>query len=65
MPGKHGMAALMLQINEAEIKSGAIPVHTHQGQTSTKHTKDKSEPPLEIVHVGNINETTTIFLPTE
>ena len=37
----------------------------NQGQTATKHTKDKSETPMVMVHVGQINKTTTIFLPPE
>ena len=52
---KYGMSALILSLKEAEIKSGAIPVNMHQGQTAT---------PV-MVHAGQINETTTLCLPTE
>ena len=38
---KHGMADLMLALNEAEIKAEDITVHMHQRQTETKHLKDK------------------------
>ena len=34
VPGKNVMADLMLVLREAEIKSEAIPVHMHQGQTT-------------------------------
>ena len=33
VPGKHGMAALILALKEAEINSEAIPVHIHLGHT--------------------------------
>ena len=29
VPGKHGMAALMLALKEEETKAEAIPVHIH------------------------------------
>ena len=41
MPGKHDMVALILALNEAEIKAEAIPVHMNQGQPSTQQLKDK------------------------
>ena len=64
--GKYGMASLMLALKEAEIKSEAIPVHMHQGHTETQHLKDKDEtPPTVMVHVEQINETTSPFIPTE
>ena len=33
VPVKHGMAALMQALKEAEIKAEAIPVHMHHGNT--------------------------------
>ena len=42
VPGKHGMAALMLSQKEAEIKAEAIPVHMHQGHTETQQLKDNN-----------------------
>ena len=62
---KHGMTALMLAIKEAETKAEAIPVHMHQGQTSTKQIKDKYETPTVMVYAGQINKITTICLTTE
>ena len=38
----------------------------HQGHTETQHLKDKDEtPPTVMVHVEQINETTSPFIPTE
>ena len=37
----------------------------HQGQTATKQMKDKYETSIGMVQAGQINETTTICLPTE
>ena len=31
MPGKHGMAALIMAIKEGEINAEDIPAHMHQG----------------------------------
>ena len=36
VPRKYGMAALMIALKEAEIKSEDIPVHIQQGQTAKK-----------------------------
>ena len=33
VPGKHGMAALMLEIKETKKNAEAILVHMHQGYT--------------------------------
>ena len=41
MPGQHDMVALILALNEAEIKAEAIPVHMNQGKTATKQIKYK------------------------
>ena len=37
----------------------------NQGKTETIHPKDKGQTPMVIVHAEQINETTTICLPTE
>ena len=37
----------------------------HQGQTATKKLKDKGETPMVLLYAGQINETTTLFIPTE
>ena len=63
--GKHGMAALMLAINESGIKSEDIPVHMYQGHTETQQLKDKDETPTGMVQSGNINENKTLCIPTE
>ena len=63
--GKHGMLSLMLALNEAETRTEAIPVHMNQGQNVTKHMKYRCETPTLLVHVGNIDETTTLYIPTE
>ena len=65
VPGKHGMRFLMLALKEAEIKAESIPVHMHQGQTTTKELKDKGEVSTVKVNVGHINETKTLCIPTE
>ena len=65
MPGKYGMASLMLALNEAETRTEAIPVHMNQGHNVTKHMKYRCETPTLLVHVGNIDETTTLYIPTE
>ena len=65
VPVKHGMSALMLALKEAEIKVEAIPVHMHHGHIETQQLKDKNEKPTLRVHAGQINETTTLPLPTE
>ena len=65
VPGKHGMAALMLALKEVEINAETIPVHIYQGKTATQQLKYKYEMPTVMVHAGRINETTTLFLPTE
>ena len=65
VPGKHGMAALMLEQKKAEIKAEIIPVHMYQVHKSTKQLKDKDETPTVMVHTGKKNETKTIYLPTE
>ena len=65
VPGKHGMASLMIALKEAEIKADNIPVHMHQGYTETKQLKDNNEIPTVMVHARHINKTTTIPIPTE
>ena len=37
----------------------------HQGQTSTKQKKEKGEKNTVMVQASQINETTTLCLPTE
>ena len=65
VPGKHGMATLMLVLNEAEIRAEAIPVHMYQGKTVTKHMKYRGEKPTVMAHADHINETATLCLPIE
>ena len=55
----------MLSLNEAGKKSEAIPVHMHQGHTETQQLKYNNETPPVMVHVVQINKTTTLPLPTE
>ena len=62
---KNGISSLMIELKEVEIKADAIPVHMKHGQTETKNLKDKGEIPTGTVHVGKINKTTTLPLPTE
>ena len=64
VPGKCGMSVLIIALKGVEIKSETIPVHMHQVQTATRHLKDKVEIPTVELHVGKINKTTTLFLPT-
>ena len=44
------MSALMLAINDAEIKEEAIPLHMHHRQTETKQLKDKGDIATVMVH---------------
>ena len=37
----------------------------HQGNTATQQLKNKDETPTDMVHVGQINETTKLCLHTE
>ena len=64
MPGKHGMSDLILALDDVELKVEAIPVHMHQGHTETQHLKDNNETPTLMVHLGQINKTTTLPLDT-
>ena len=59
------MSDIMISLKEAEIKAEGIPVHMHHAKTATKQLKDKGEIPIVTVHVGQINKTTTLPLPTE
>ena len=61
--GKHGMSALMIDLNEAEIKAENIPVHMRQEKTATKHLKNKGKITTVMVHVVHINETSILSLP--
>ena len=65
VPGKHGMADLMLELKEVEIKAEAIPVHMHHRLTETQHLKYNKEESIVMVHAVHINKTTTLPLPTE
>ena len=62
--GKHGMVDLMLVLKEAEIKAEDIPVHMQQRQTATKHPKDNGEITKVTVRSGQLNDTTTLCIPT-
>ena len=42
VPGKHGIAALMLALKEAETKAEYIPVNMHQGHIETQQLKDNN-----------------------
>ena len=55
----------MLALKEAEIKAEAIPINMHQGKTAKKKIIDKGKKPTVIVHVGRVNETTTLCITTE
>ena len=63
--GKHGMLSLMVALKETEIRAESIPIHIHQGHTSTKQPKYKDGKTTVMVHVGKINETTTLCPPTD
>ena len=52
VPGKHGMAALILALKEAEIKAEAIPLHMYQGKTATKKLNDKGKTTTLMFHAG-------------
>ena len=65
VPGKYGMADLILSLKDSEIKVESIPVHMHQGHTESQQPKDKNETPTVMAHMEQINEITTIPLPTE
>ena len=64
VPGKYGMAALMLTLNEEEVKVEAIPVNMYLIHTATNHLKYKGERTAVMVHAGHINETSTLGIPT-
>ena len=49
------MADIVLALKEAEIKAEDIPVHMHQGKTSTQKLKDKDETPTVMVNAVQIN----------
>ena len=61
VPGKHVMAAFVLSLKEAEIKTEAIPVHMHQRQTATKHLKDEGEITPVMVHAVHIKNCNTMY----
>ena len=65
MPREYGMTSLILALKEAKIKAEAVPVYMNQVQTATKYLKDKDEITTSMVNAGQINETTTLCLPTE
>ena len=62
VPGKYGMLDLILALKGVKIKAEDMPVHMNQGHTATKQLKDKDKTPTVMVHVGYINETTTLCL---
>ena len=64
MPRKHVMEALMLAIEEAEIRAEDIRLHTKKGKNAAMHLEDKSETTTVMVHAGKINETTALCLTT-
>ena len=37
----------------------------YQGKTATQHLKYKDETPTVMVHAGQINENTTLYIPTD
>ena len=55
----------MISLKEAKIKLEDIPLNIHQSQKATQRLKDKDETPTVMLHAGNINENTTLCLPTE
>ena len=64
VPVKHGISALMLAQKEAEIKSEDIPIYMHQGYTETKQPKYKIQTLTVMMHAVQIDETTTLCIPT-
>ena len=54
VPEKHGMAALILALKDAEINSEAIPLHMNQGHTESQQPKYKNETHIVMVHAGHI-----------
>ena len=62
---KQGMEAIILALNEAEIRAEDRPEHTNQVQTATKHLKDTGEKNTVMVNSGHINKTTTLFITKE
>ena len=65
VPVKHGMSSLILALNEAEVKEEAIPVQIHQGNIETQQLENDNEKSAVMVHVVQINQATTLPLPTE
>ena len=65
VPGKHVMSSLMLALKEAEVKALTIPVHINHFHKEKTTPKGNNETPTMMVHVGQINKTTTLTLPTE
>ena len=55
----------MLVLKESQIKEGTIPGHIHWRQTTTKHMKYKVGIPTVMVHVEQINQTTTLCITIE
>ena len=65
VPGKHDISSLMIALKEAEIKLGSIPVHVHQWHKETQQLKYKDETPTVMLNAVQINETTSLCIPTE
>ena len=55
VPGKHGTTAFMIEVNEAEINTEAIPGHIYQGHTLKKYKRIRMKHP----HLCCIQEIST------
>ena len=56
LTGKHGMAALILELKEAGENEEAIPVHMHQEKTEIQQLIDNNETTTVMVHAGQIKK---------
>ena len=65
VPRKHGVADLTLAQKDMETKAEEIPVYMNQGQTETQKLKDRDKIPTVMVHAVQINENTTLYIPSE
>ena len=61
---KNGMSYLRLALKEAEINTEDLPVQMYHKNKETQHPKYDNETPTIMVHVGQINKTSTLHIPT-
>ena len=59
------MVDLMLELNDAEVKSEAIQLHMHQDNTAKKEQGENIENLVAVVRAGYLNKNTSLCLPTQ